>query len=319
MIWRHTAVLGLALIVFREAGAQARTVVLPAGTPAVVLVHGRGQQGRTIQEVRRRFEDAFEEAQRTLLGRVIVPTSAVAFVWYADVIDKDAERPPTAMRCGFAEADTPERTARNKDLRDGLIALAERLNLDRPALKLFTQDTYQYLSDANARCEADSRLEQAIADARVGGRPLVIVAHSMGGIVTFASLWRNAQSLDDSSRLDVRRLVTVGTQVGQPLILKGLLGTFVAQPVPEPATIRSWVNFMNKGDMLAFQVRSSFKSTDSTRLPRDLTIDASGDRHAIKTYFSDLRVITAVLFAWCGAHPPVGRPTECGRLTVDAT
>ena len=282
-----------------------------AQSPAIVFVHGRGQEGRSRAEVRQEFVGAFERRQREWLGRVIVPAANVGFVWYADAINPGSTQASSVACASLSSAPVPTEL---NDLRSELMALAQSLNLDGPALRLITEDTYRYLSSGQTRCEADTRLGVELRARGFTARPLILIAHSMGGIVSFASLQQNAQTLDDSRLYRVERYVTLGTQLGTPLILKGIVGSYIQPPVPVPRTIRSWANFKNRGDRLAFDVRNSMKVSDPSRRPREIMINAPGDRHAIGTYLSNREVLRAILYPWCRAHSAAGKPAECRRV-----
>jgi hypothetical protein len=264
-----------------------------------------------MSEVRASFVNTFRSAQRGWLGREIVPAGAYSFVWYADIIGRQTNEVGSSGGCAFA-ADPSTREV--DDWRDALLQLASSLNLDGPLLRVFTEDTHKYLSSGQARCEANARLVEALAKDRVRGRPLIVVAHSMGGIVSFASLKQNAEQLDPADRLRVLRLVTMGTQVGQELVLKGLYGSFVSKPFPLPRTISEWVNILNAGDKLAFSTSGAFAATDTARLPKDWQINTSGDRHAVESYLKDRTVLRAILTPWCAAVTGAARPAECATV-----
>jgi pimeloyl-ACP methyl ester carboxylesterase len=279
--------------------------------PVIVFVHGRGQDDKDRPGVQAAFVDTFRVAQRRWLGREIIPATAYAFVWYADLIAPAVAQAPSAGACAFAQQSAPSVVT---DWRDALLGLASSLQLDGPMLRLLTEDTHRYLSSGRTRCETNARLLETISSAQFGDRQLIVVAHSMGGIVSLAALKQNAEQLDSADRFSVIRLVTLGTQVGQPLILKGVYGSFVDPPFPVPSTIREWVNFQNKGDRLAFTARSSFQASDTLRLPRDRAIDTSGDRHAIRSYLNDREVLRAIIAPWCSAQRAPARPPECATV-----
>jgi pimeloyl-ACP methyl ester carboxylesterase len=281
--------------------------------PMVVFVHGRGQAGNTADEVRAYFTRAFADGQRRAFAVPVVTDGDIAFVWYADAIDESMKPPPIAQNCAAASAPTPEETARWNDWRTSLIGVLGGLGLEKAILDAFMNDTYRYLSGAEARCQVDSRLELALT--RNLRRPLIVVAHSMGGIVSFASIRQNATTPLEDDRLRIDRLVTMGTQVGLEVILQGLLGSLIELPVDEPNTIRSWINFINQDDKLAFPTKDSFRATDAARKPRDVRIDARGiSRHAAATYLSDASVVRAIVFAWCRSHVAPGKPVSCAAV-----
>src|SRR5215211_6208413 len=103
-------------------------------------------------------------------------------------------------------------------------------------------------------------------------------------------------------------------QVGLPVVLQGLSGSYVTPPVPEPLTIASWIHFRNRGDKLGSDAHDSFKATDERRLPRDVVIDAPGDRHAATVYLADRHVVRALLGAWCRAYTATSKPPACVKV-----
>ena len=107
--------------------------------------------------------------------------------------------------------------------------------------------------------------------------------------------------------------------MGVDLILKGLLGSYTELPVPLHGTIAHWTNFMTHGDPMAFSAHRSFKATDSTRVPRDVSIArrarTASERHAITTYLSDDSVVTTIVRAWCDARV-APRPANCPPATT---
>lgn len=295
--------------------AMSVCAAIPAETqqsaPAIIFVHGRGQEGKSINAVRDTFVTAFRRAERAWLGQSIVPNSAIGFVWYADAIDATQERISVAPGCAFAETQTPLDNDIRDDLRDGLMRLATSLGLDDVGIRFFTEDTFRYLSSLRVRCEANARLEMALTSQHLRGRSVVIVAHSMGGIVSLASLQLNSRYINPRDRLQVLRFVTLGTQIGNDIVLKGLFGTYVEPPVPVPATIGSWINFRNSGDMLSFPTRGSFTATDALRIPRDVDINTSGARHSVTSYLASRHVVKAILEPWCRGHAIATKPARC--------
>jgi len=288
-----------------------------SATPAIVFVHGRNQPIDSLEAVRAIFLGSFDRAQKQWLGEAIVPAGDLGFVWYADAIDPNSDRIPTSGSCNFAEDMSraaedmsTAAEARRGDIRDDLMGLATSLHLDGLGLRILTADTYKYLTSTVTRCEADSRLAGELSNRGFSDRLIIVVAHSMGGIVSFASIKRNAESLTPANRFSVLRLVTIGTQVGVPVILKGLLGSYVQTPVAEPLSIASWRNFINQGDKLAFPARASFKATNADRLPVDIRINTPGERHSAANYLADRRVVRAILWAWCTSQL-TSKPAKC--------
>jgi pimeloyl-ACP methyl ester carboxylesterase len=149
----------------------------------------------------------------------------------------------TAVQAGFGAPDA--------GLADGLGDLAKDLAFRAagPSLRKRRWDSI--------RATGDILLYQAQGDAirdfvrrRIGelDGPVVLLAHSLGGIVAF-DLLATAGSAD----LDqVRLLVTVGSQA--PLLYElGALSCGIKYPMPLPGSFRArWVNVYDRRDLLAY-------------------------------------------------------------------
>ncbi|GAA0713061.1 hypothetical protein GCM10010199_11790 [Dactylosporangium roseum] len=127
-------------------------------------------------------------------------------------------------------------------------------------------DALVYLSsrgDANAPGGIVQRVADAVEEAarkRTDDRPLVVVAHSLGGLITYDVLSHYRPDLT----VDV--LVTVGSQVGLFAEL-GLLRSSdpslptVEQPrIDVPPNIRRWLNVVDRADVLAFRAEPVFRA-----------------------------------------------------------
>lgn len=264
--------------------------------PIVLFVHGRGQSEKHEADVRGLFYDTFEASQKKHTGSVIIGTEDLRFVWYADVIDPRSQPPQFSQNCRFAE-DRSLPTSIKQRLRNELIDAAQKRGLDDFGLKVLARDTFLYLSQVAVRCEADARVLREVEAAAAEGRGIIVVAHSMGGIVSFSAIQKLSQVA--SSSFSIAHFVTVGTQVGLEPVLRGLSGEMVRPPVPVPVAVQKWTNFMNRGDALAFETEGMFEATDRKRKPFDDEINAEGRRHAITTYLNDRNVVTSIVDTWC--------------------
>ena len=75
-----------------------------------------------------------------------------------------------------------------------------------------------FLSDAHKRCASERRLSDALDRAKREGRPVILVAHSLGSLVAYDYL---------SSRSDsavVQRLVSLGSMLGATELRRLLIG-----------------------------------------------------------------------------------------------
>jgi hypothetical protein len=188
------------------------------------------------------------------------------------------------------------------------------------------RDTYTFLADGNKRCEARRRLLEKLDAARLEERPVILVAHSMGTIVSFDVLNGRVSS---NERYDVIRFVTMGSQLGLETVMGALAGGFQRDSVPVPASILSWINFRNRSDYLGFHMRDRFRpvvnafeldSIDGGKVVRRMPMEAriftpnrrcwdtpeaegcdmqNQSRHSALLYLRSKEVIAAITQAWC--------------------
>jgi hypothetical protein len=144
-------------------------------------------------------------------------------------------------------------------------ATAGLLRLGMPAVTAtVVGDIFAYLGrrgDAGSPGPIVQRVADALEAAaaeRTPDRPLVVVAHSLGGVITYDLLTSYLPGLV------VDRLVTVGSQVG----LFEELGLFHASDpavpnaaqrrVAAPKNVGAWLNVVDKADPLAFRAEPIF-------------------------------------------------------------
>lgn len=105
------------------------------------------------------------------------------------------------------------------------------------ALVFDLKQVRRYLTDADLRAAARSRVEEAI-----GPDTRVVVAHSLGSVVAYEALCARPDH-------QVRSLVTLGSPLGMRMVFDRLL--------PEPgawpgaAGVPRWTNVVDKGDVVA--------------------------------------------------------------------
>jgi hypothetical protein len=149
-------------------------------------------------------------------------------------------------------------------LRGAAVSLVGRSLSDRvrpaaiPSVANFLGDVFVYLHQQEAVARPIAELVEGAfreaADERSDGDPFVVVAHSLGGIVSYDLLTSTAADL----RVDL--LITVGTQVGFFEELKLFTTSDAAIPadgrakVPRPAAVRRWINVFDHSDLLGYAV-----------------------------------------------------------------
>ena len=229
----------------------------------LVFVHGRDQQGKVRADLQRVWEEALDVGLASA-GLPRPQGMSVAFPYYGDELERLVKALGTPLVAGVrTRGDNPD-TA-EADFRGRLLAelaagagisevvIAEQLGglptekgplnwpwvqailraLDRTPLgeasiDAFTRDVYVYLTNDVVGRTIDKMVVDAIGD-----EPCVVVAHSLGSIVTYRSLRQLG------ARANVRRFITVGSPLGVTAIREHLLPPALARPEGVPASVRT--------------------------------------------------------------------------------
>ncbi len=287
------------------------------GRPLIVFLHGRNQPFKTSRELELEWIGGFEDGMEKVdLDRAVRAGDRV-MVRYEDIYEGDA-RPEDLCSAGDVSAYYATRKPLSPRVRRHHVRFntetlrrwgAKYLHLSGLALDHFLFDTRDYFTRPEMRCTTNRRLLDVLRQAKAGQRPVIVVAHSMGGLVAYDALLDFAAA--DS--FDVRRVVTVGTQIGLDPAMKGLRPGQLSQSTesPIPAAFRSWVNIRDHKDKLGFEARRYLDPSDSTRLPREIRVyNLPGDPHNVTGYLQNRRTARAIAYAWCNAFPVRGEPNH---------
>lgn len=294
----------LAALLFAAASVSARAQVA-RGRPVILLVHGRGMLDRDTAATRKLWLDGLRSGAATLTRNETVTDDDVRVVWYADVLD-----PRSTDGCDYAASDPrAQRDARTDDgvkqfasFAGGLLSAISSLAAPSDGateLRALAADA-SFLSDTHKRCGTEARLGSALDRARAEGRPVIVVAHSLGSLVAYDYL---------STRRDtgvVQRLVTIGSMVGAPDLRHLLIGGDGSDQLSVPVSVKEWVNVRNDTDPLA------------TPLPvgRDVVTTAApgeADPHEMVGYLRGTATAREILVAWCRAFWS-SRPSGCKEV-----
>jgi hypothetical protein len=130
-------------------------------------------------------------------------------------------------------------------LRQAASWVADRFGLDHRLLNWFVTRFFRevptYLGDPARRAAARGRVADAIAE----HAPQVVLAHSLGSVVAYETLWAHPE-------LSVDVLVTLGSPLGMPDVVFDRL-----DPAPDgqrgarPPGAARWVNLADPGDLVA--------------------------------------------------------------------
>jgi pimeloyl-ACP methyl ester carboxylesterase len=275
------------------------------GRPVVLLLHGRGMIDRDTAGLRQLWFNGLSSGEKTIMRTMPLAEGDVRLVWYADVLDLRS-----TAGCDYARNDLRARhdASADPDMKSlvsvvgGLLGAMTGLVADTEAsvqLRSLAGDA-AFLSDARKRCATEQRLAEALERARSEGRPVILVAHSLGSLVAYDYL---------STRADtgvIQRLVTVGSPIGSPDIRRLLIGGDPTDTLAKPPSVAAWINVRNGDDPLATSVPVARELLTTT--PAGET-----DPHEMVGYLRGTATANAILGGWCAAFVST-QPAGCAEL-----
>jgi hypothetical protein len=276
----------------------------------LVLVHGRSQQHKDPVGLKQEWLASLAEGFGAAGVALDLPDDIVSFPYYGDTLadltrDVDGEATPwvvkgeagdappeqelladvvaqVALAEGVTDADVRaelgeefvERGPQNWRWVLATLRVLERVpGLDVASLWLATKDVYTYLRSPGVRDSIDASFRAAMSK-----EPTVVVAHSLGSIVAYNVLRREAAS----QGWQVPTLITVGCPLGVVSVMQAL------RPITRPDGVGDWFNAFDTRDVVAlhpldaahFPVTPAVENFDGVRNP-------TSNRHGISGYLSD--------------------------------
>ena len=289
-----------------------------SGRPVILVVHGRGFLTRDSAVFRRKALHALREGAFRATGDSLLDDDDVRLVWYADLMAaRHGAR--SSMLCD-GPADSADVGLSPGFLLRSLALVASEL-VDAGASDSVADDArdlagdLRFVGDPSLRCDAEGRVANALARAHREGRPVILVAHSLGAFVTWGYLQHRAL-LDAHDVVEVQRLVTVGSPVGNGELRALLFGDTAA--VSLPRGVRSWLNAVNLDDPFASRlvVADSVSGRVGAGRGIDDVVTGSSDvpAHDLRGYLRDANTARAIVGAWCDAADARRRFAGCVTL-----
>ncbi|MDZ7644976.1 MAG: hypothetical protein U5K76_12660 [Woeseiaceae bacterium] len=131
---------------------------------------------------------------------------------------------------------------------DRLPFLIPRLADENIALHL--RDLRRYERNENGIAETTRRhLKLPLRAAAAAGRPVLLLAHSMGSVISWDALWQLSRNAGYRGRIDL--FMTLGSPLGQRYIQRRLLGTGRHGADRYPTVIDRWINVAAVGELTA--------------------------------------------------------------------
>ncbi|MCG8370870.1 MAG: hypothetical protein MJA32_10205 [Proteobacteria bacterium] len=117
-------------------------------------------------------------------------------------------------------------------------------------MEVHLRDLRRYLSDDKGIAQHTRRmLKAALRAAGNGRRPVLLIAHSMGSVIAYDSLWELTHVDRERARVDL--LLTMGSPLGQRYMQKRLKGAARTGRGRFPHNVRCWKNLAAVGDLTA--------------------------------------------------------------------
>jgi hypothetical protein len=265
-----------------------------------------GQSDRDSAAARKMWQQAFASGVRTITTQPLIADRDVRVIWYADVLD-----PRSGASCEYATGDPRARRARGDDadfrsflgIAGGILGVVSSLvdeSETTAQLRALAGDA-AFVADAGKRCASEQRLAAEIDRAKAEGRPVVVVAHSLGAVVAYDYLSARRDSLPV-----IDRLITMGSMVGYPELRRLLIGGAADDSVSRPRSVKAWVNLRNGDDILAAPL-SVGRDVVTTPPPDE------PDPHELLGYLRSSSAVREILVAWCDAFTGT-RPRGCTEV-----
>ena len=117
-------------------------------------------------------------------------------------------------------------------------------------MEVHIRDLRRYIRNRNGDADhAREMFKEPVRAACESGRPVLLIAHSMGSIIAYDALWEMTHKDDEKVRID--RLITTGSPLGQSFLQKQIFGHDLSGEARYPDNIRRWTNLAAVGDLTA--------------------------------------------------------------------
>jgi hypothetical protein len=175
-----------------------------------------------------------------------------------------------------SERDQAEASSLRRRLARWLFLLGDRLpflipHIATERMELHLRDLRRYIQNQSEIAEHTRQiLKTSLRQARDAQRPILLIAHSMGSVIAYESLWQMSRANREPMQIDL--LLTMGSPLAQNYIQKRLKGSDAIGNVRYPDNIRNWINLSAIGDLTAIvpALRSAFEGMLEAALVDDI-------------------------------------------------
>ena len=178
----------------------------------------------------------------------------------------------------------------------------------------------RYLSNLSYQCATNGVIGDSLESAWATKHPIVVVAHSLGSLITYKVLEaRDVGASRDSLRIEA--FIALGSQLGIKEVMQSLIGLGTPR-YPYPSGIKAWTFIRGENDAMAPSSQSgSFEAPKGKSFVVLTTSTMPGDQHNIVGYLKNVDTAREIMKAWCGAFSRTAiatRPNGCKILLAHA-
>ena len=165
----------------------------------------------------------------------------------AAAIDAVVEQPDATAR------DIGEATSWKRRLTRWIYALGDLMpflipHIATERMEVHLHDLRRYVHDVNGIAAHTRRmLKVPLQAAARSQRPVLLIAHSMGSVIAYDSLWELSHEGRSHAQADL--LLTMGSPLGQRYVQRRLKGATKSGYGRYPVNIRHWINLAAVGDL----------------------------------------------------------------------
>jgi len=198
-------------------------------------------------------------------------------------------------------------------LGDMLPFLIPHLASERMAVHL--RDLRRYERNSEGVADRIKRLlKMPLLAASGGQRPVLLIAHSMGSVIAYDSLWE--LSHEHGNPVDVDLFLTMGSPLGQRFMQKKIRGHDSNGRERYPQNIHSWTNLTAVGDLTAINpwLSNDFAemlelglvdSIEDERIQNYYRLDGKLNVHAEYGYLINEKTAHTIAKWWRGHDPEI--------------
>ncbi len=178
-------------------------------------------------------------------------------------------------------------------------------------MEVHIRDLRRYVRNQNGIADhTRNLLEVPLRAASKSGRPILLVAHSMGSVIAYDSLWEMTHKAGNPVLVD--RLLTMGSPLGQNYLQKRIFGHNESGKARYPDNIRRWTNLAAVGELTAIDrvLKNDFRemldlglveSIDDADLFNYFRLDGQLNVHSEYGYFVN-EVTGRIVADWWKQH-----------------